>query len=155
MNERPAGAMNADRVRAAVRLSNEYFLRSVRMLSELSNGELLTAIVHRAISAGNVGYLDQSPEGDHYASLDSVPPDALRRPVSILAVAGTLGLPYETTRRHVHKLLKSGQCRKVKGGVIAPAAAFVGERYNEAMFADVANLRRLFRALKKAGVELD
>ena len=98
-----------------MRLSNEYFLRSVRMLSELANGELVTAIVHRAISAGNVGYLDQNPEGDHYASMDSAPPDALRRPVSILAVAGTLGLPYETTRRHVQKLLKIGWCKRVKG----------------------------------------
>ena len=147
--------MNADRVRAAVRLSNEHFLRSIRMLSELSKGELVTAIVHRAISAGNVGYLDQNPDGDHYASMDSAPPDRLRRPVSILAVAGTLGLPYETTRRHVQKLLKAGWCKRVKGGVIAPASVFDRKQYDEAMLAEVANLRRLFRALKKAGVELD
>ncbi len=142
--------------RAAVRLSDEYFLRALRLITELTNGELITAIVFRAVVAGNVGYLDgQAPEAALYSDVETVPPDHLRRPVSILSVSGALGLPYETTRRHVRKLIGSGHCRIERGGVIAPSERLVGPAEQAAMLANLANLRRLFRGLKKAGVELE
>ena len=146
----------AEAVRAAVRLSDEYLLRTVRLISDLADGELLTAIVFRAVVAGNIGYLDANPaEAAAYSGLDSPPPDHLRRPVSVLSLAGSLGLPYETTRRHVGKLLAAGRCQAVKGGVIAPAAVLSGPREEAAMLANLGNLRRLFRGLKKAGVSLE
>lgn len=50
-------------------------------------------------------------------------PDALRRTVSILSVADYLGLPYETTRRHVLKLVDRGYCvRKGKREFLIPSA---------------------------------
>ena len=77
----------ADGARAAVRLSDDYFLRSVRLISDLFEGELLTAIVFRAIVAANIGHLEANPaEGAAYAGIDTPPPDDLRRPVSILSV---------------------------------------------------------------------
>jgi hypothetical protein len=142
--------------RAAVRLSDEYFLRALRIISDLTGGDMITAIVFRAVVAGNIGYLDtQSPEAALYGDLDTVPPDNLRRPVSILSVSGTLGMPYETTRRHVRKLIASGLCRMERTGVIAPAERLVGPAEEAAILANLANLRRLFRGLRKAGVELD
>jgi hypothetical protein len=143
-------------VRAAVRLSDQYFLRTVRLISDLADGELLTAIVFRAVVAGNTGYLDRDPNtASQYADMESTPPDEIRRPISILALAGSLGLPYETTRRHVRKLVASGQCRMERKGVIAPATALAGPRQEAAMLSNLANLRLLFRGLKEAGVSLD
>ena len=40
-------------------------------------------------------------------------PDELRRPVSILSVSSSLGLPYETVRRHMHRLVEDGWCERV------------------------------------------
>jgi hypothetical protein len=154
--ERGTAAARARGVRAAVRLSDAYVLRALRLISDLSGGELLTAIVFRAIVAGNIGYLDGNPlDAAPYSDLETSPPDELRRPVSILSVAGALGLPYETTRRHVRKLVQSGQCEMTKAGVIAPASALTGPHLEAAMLANLANLRRLFRGLKRAGVDLD
>jgi hypothetical protein len=149
-------ALNADGARAAVRLSDEYFLRCVRLISDLSQGELMSAIVFRAIVAGNIGYLDGNAEAAApYLDVAGIPPDHLRRPVSVLSVASALGLPYETTRRHVRKLVASGQCRMERGGVVAPASALTGETLEAAMLTNLINLRRLFRALKRAGVSLE
>jgi len=147
---------NAAGARAAVRLSDQYFLRCVRLISELADGELLTAIVFRAIVAGNIGYLDQDPAAAaKYSEIGTVPPDDLRRPLSVLALAGSLGLPYETTRRHVQKLVEAGNCRMEKRGVVAPASALEGPQQEEAMLANLVNLRRLYRGLLAAGVRLD
>jgi prepilin-type processing-associated H-X9-DG protein len=148
--------LSAHGARAAVRLSDEYFLRALRIVADLTEGDMITAIVFRAVVAGNIGYLDgHTAEAALYADLETVPPDHLRRPVSILSVSGALGLPYETTRRHVRKLIASGRCRMERAGVIAPAESLVGPAEEAAILANLANLRRLFRGLKRAGVELE
>jgi DeoR/GlpR family transcriptional regulator of sugar metabolism len=79
----------------------------------------------------------------------------MRRPVSILAVAGSLGLPYETVRRYVTKLVKMGLCIRVRGGVIAPTSGMFRPMDGESMLANVANLRRLCKSLKRAGFNFD
>jgi hypothetical protein len=144
-----------DRRRLSLRLATEYFLRSMRLLVEFVGGDLVTALVFMAIISANVAHLNvDGPDGPLHADSDDVPPDALRKPVSVLALAGSLDLPYETTRRHVAKLLKSGQCERVSGGLIVPARLLRSDRHAEVMRANMTNLRRLFRALTKAGVDL-
>ena len=148
--------LSARGARAAVRLSDEYFLRALRIIADLTEGDIITAIVLRAVVAGNIGYLDgHAAEAALYSDLETVPPDHLRRPVSILSVSGALGLPYETTRRHVHKLIASGRCRMERDGVVAPSESLSGPAEQAATLANLANLRRLFRGLKRAGVELE
>ena len=148
-------APSADKFRLSVRLATEYFLRSMQLLVEFVDGDLVTALVFLAIVSANVSHLNaDGPEGPLHVDSDDVPPDEARKPVSVLALAGSLDLPYETTRRHVAKLLKSGQCVRVAGGLIVPAKVLLGERHTEAMRANLTNLRRLFRALNKAGVDL-
>jgi hypothetical protein len=145
----------ADKLRLSVRLATEYFLRSMQLLVGYVEGDLVTALVFLAIVSANVSHLNaDGPEGALHADTDDVPPDALRKPVSVLALAGSLDLPYETTRRHVAKLLKAGQCERVTGGLIVPARVLLSERHTEGMRANLTNLRRLFRALTRAGVDL-
>jgi len=145
----------ADNLRISVRLSSEYVLRSVQLLVGFVEGDLATAMVFLAIISANVSHLNaEGPDGPPHADMHDVPPDEARKPVSVLALAGSLDLPYETTRRHVAKLLKSGQCERVTGGLIVPARVLLSERHTEVMRANMTNLRRLFRALTRAGVDL-
>ncbi|WP_296599302.1 hypothetical protein [Phenylobacterium sp.] len=149
MSEPDSSAAGA---RVAVRLGSDYMLRSLQMLGELADGELLPALISLAIVQANVAHLEQ--EGG-FRELDEPPQDENRRPISILAIANGLGLPYETTRRHVEKMIAAGQCARVRGGVIVPTAALTTPRHREFVLANLANLRRLYRNLRRAGVSLD
>ncbi|NJR78800.1 hypothetical protein [Sphingomonas corticis] len=40
------------------------------------------------------------------------------RPTPVLSIANSLGLPFETTRRHVAALAEAGWCRRDRGGVL-------------------------------------
>ncbi|THD61879.1 hypothetical protein [Phenylobacterium sp.] len=157
MTEDATGALGPpdppDKSRLAARISADYLLRSLKMIGELANGELLTGLVNLALVQANVSHLDRVSSG--FDSLDSPPPDEVRRPVSILALSANLGLPYETTRRHVAKMVETGQCVRVKGGVIAPTAAVADPRRSEMLEVNLTNLRRLYRNLRAAGISLD
>jgi len=142
-----------DKIRLVARLSADYMLRSLKLIGELAQGELLTGLVNLALVQANVGHLDRMESG--FNSLESIPPDEVRRPVSVLSLSASLGLPYETTRRHVAKMVATGQCLRVKGGVIAPTAAVDDPRRAEVLEQNLINLKRLYRNLKAAGVALD
>jgi hypothetical protein len=153
---RDVDAADVSVARIVNRLSVDYILRSVRLISEHAGGDLMAGLVLRAIVAANAGYLDQDARTfGQYAALDDAPPDDVRRPVSILAVAGSLGMPYETTRRYVIKLQKAGLVIKVRGGVLAPSSGMLRPMDAETMLANVANLHRLCKSLKRAGFALD
>lgn len=141
-----------DGARAAVRLGSDYLLRSLQMLGELFDGQVLTALISLAIVQANTTHLEGSGA---YRDLEDLPPDHVRRPVSVLAIANSLGLPYETTRRHIEKMIQSGQATRVDGGVIVPRAALDSPRHRERLQANLVNLRRLVRGLAAAGLNLD
>jgi hypothetical protein len=142
--------------RAAARLGIGYVLRTLQLIAHDGGGDLLTAIVLYGVLAANVGYLDRDPNHPSpYSAIEDVPPDTVRRPVSILGVANSLGLPYETTRRRVSQLIARGHLIRVKGGVIGPGATLRGPIKDREILTNVANLRRLFRALRSGGLDLD
>ncbi len=151
----PVVAADAALGRIVGRLSVEYFLRSAKLISEFTGGDLYSGMILHVITIANIGYVDHDPYDVRYASIEDLPPDEARRPISILAVAGSLGLPYETTRRCVNKLVKAGLCIKVKGGVVVPSAVWEDPREGETILTNMANVRRFYRALKRVGVTFD
>ena len=87
------------------------------------NAPLLDALLFAAVIEANVGrFNDQPALQAAYASLDQASPDELRRPVSVNALAGSLGVPFETARRHVNKLISQGAIATAPGGVYVPTA---------------------------------
>jgi hypothetical protein len=147
--------IQTDQSRLVARLSSDYFLRALRLMADLHDGELLTGIIFQAIIAANTAHLEQTGEGARHAGNDSVPPDDLRKPVSVLGVSGALGLPFETTRRHVNRLLASGRCKRVRGGVIVPQSTLQAPAMSSAASHNLANVKRFVREMKRAGVVLD
>ena len=62
-------------------------------------GTLKRAMLMTAIMVANVQHITRSAVRNwRYASLDQIPPDSERRPVSILSLAQSVDTPFETAR---------------------------------------------------------
>lgn len=141
--------------RLVARLAMEHFLRTAQGLAGMLPGEdILTMLVHRAIVTANLAHLDVDPSLRQFATLAAAPPDEVRRPVSVRAVAASMGVPFETVRRRTQRLVELGICRRVRGGLIVPAATLEGPDAELALRGNIAGLRRLFRRLESAGFDL-
>ena len=104
---------------AALRASSGQILDQVR----LGRGPLdfLDAVILMAVSQANVEpILRDAVLHRQFATYDCAPPDDLRRPISINAVAQSLGAPFETVRRRVTRLSRVGVYRITPAGVFVP-----------------------------------
>ena len=91
------------------------FLVDVTQL-DLTSAQIVLAIAH-----ANTGHVTHEPDtAARFMALRDVPPDHLRLPVSGYAIARQLGLPLETTRRHILKLQALGWCQRVGDGFLIP-----------------------------------
>jgi hypothetical protein len=106
---------------AIVVASLNVLLAAMKVLRVFFDGDIVCGLVFTAMRAANVKHITNagpSPQSD-------VLPDSDRRPVSMLAISNSMGLPYETVRRHAGKLVRQGKCIRVgRGGLMVPASAF-------------------------------
>lgn len=75
------------------------------------------------------------------------------RGISVRAIAQSLGLAYETTRRKTADLEALGLCQRVGDGLIASPAAFQGEAYRQDCELTRLGLDHLFRDLRAIGFD--
>lgn len=114
---------------------------------DLLNGLLLASIVQ-----ANVERVHEDREQTlQFATPGQVPPDELRRPISILALANSLGLPFETTRRRVQRLVGRGFCEMTPKGVIVPARAANTDSYRRNSLAAYERTRAFYLDLRARG----
>ena len=145
-----AGADGTAIARLVARVSSEYVQLTLQLLVE-TFGDARAGVVAQTIIAANTAYLDtRGGEGWRYAGIDTPPPDAARRPISVSRVAASLGLPYETVRRHVERLIHANVCARVRGGVIVPGAVLNSPAARRATLANVGYVRALARDLDAA-----
>jgi hypothetical protein len=64
-----------------------------------------------------------------------------------------LGLPYETLRRQVHRLIEAGVCVRVEGGLIVPMAVVEQPAAGQAVLANVRYVRQFVRNLQAIGFD--
>jgi hypothetical protein len=107
-------------IRVAARLANGFALDLVKLGG--FGRDVIDGLLLCAISAANVAQITRDPVLQRtYATLDQPPPDELRRPVSISAIANSLRLPFETARRRISALGDLGVVVTApRGGVIVP-----------------------------------
>jgi hypothetical protein len=86
-----------------------------------------------------------------YATLEQLPPEYLRRPISISALAAMLGLPFETVRRHAQRLVSNGDCELTKDGLRVPMRVFATEEHVRTMTAAYDLTRQLYLRLRDCG----
>jgi predicted transcriptional regulator len=86
--------------------------------------DMIDALLFMSVIKANTWHLTADPKAAQaYASIEAIPPDDLRRPVTVYALAKQLALPYDTASRHAKKLLKAELCaRDARGALIVPVS---------------------------------
>lgn len=106
-------------IRVAARLANAFALDLVKLGG--FGRDVIDGLLMCAISQANVAQITRSPDLQRtYATLDQPPPDELRRPVSVSAIANSLRIPFETARRRIAGLSDLSIVRTTPKGVIIP-----------------------------------
>lgn len=97
----------------------------------------LDALLVLAVNQANIAPLTRDPAARRaYGALEHAAPDDARRPASINAMANSLGIPFETTRRRLKRLEAAGVCTIVPGaGVVIPESFLTSPAYLESVMA--------------------
>jgi hypothetical protein len=136
--------------RAVLRISTGVVLDQVKV-GRLGL-DLIDSLIMLAVTQANVQAVMSDPALQRrYAAYDSPPPDSLRRPISILAVAQSLGLPYETVRRRVTRLRWVGAYRFTESGVYVPTGRVRRPAHQAALEAAHARVLGLHERLAALG----
>jgi hypothetical protein len=111
----------------------------VEIVARAHGGDLLRGIIFTAIAVANGEARSGSGSGS-----------GGRRPVSVMSIAHSIGVPYETTRRYVNLLVADGMCvREGRRGVLIPEDAFLQPGMAAAHRESFASFKRLTSALKR------
>jgi DNA-binding Lrp family transcriptional regulator len=138
-------------LRVAGRLANAFVLDLVKLGGH--RRDVADALVRAAVVHANLAHLIRDGElQTRYAGLDQDPPDELRRPASINAIATSLSLPFETVRRRVGGLAEAGICAVTSKGVIVPQAATSSPPYRAALQFQYEKLQALYERLRAIDV---
>ncbi|MDG2520317.1 DeoR family transcriptional regulator [Caulobacter segnis] len=133
-------------------------LAYVRDLVRITGGEgdLVEALVFTTALDANMAPVDRDADlAVLYGRLEESAPDELRRPVSMNAVAQSLGLPFETVRRRFVALVERGLCVTTPAGVVIPRSAVMSESYIALQQERYDRTRDLFLELWRGGVVAD
>lgn len=127
----------ADDVAIAAKLAGEFFVRGVEIVARAHGGDLLRGIIFTAIAVANGESAPATGGGE-------------RRPVSVMSIAHSIGVPYETTRRYVNALVAEGLCRREgRRGVLIAEHAFLAPEMVAAYRETFASINRLATALRR------
>lgn len=141
-------------LRVAGRLANGFALDLVKLGG--FGRDVIDGLLLCAISQANVAQITRNPELQRtYATLDQAPPDELRRPVSVSAIANSLRLPFETTRRRIAALAGLGVVVQTPRGVIVPTAPLSSPFYRIGTEANYNLVRNLYFRLRGIGLLQD
>ncbi|MBL8557010.1 MAG: hypothetical protein JNL41_22245 [Phenylobacterium sp.] len=132
-------------------------LSTAFLLDEMAGGvaglEPLEALLVLAINQANIAPLTRDPDARaRYGQLEAPARDDERRPVSINAIAASLGLPFETVRRRIGRLAADGVCAVGVEGVLVPAAFLTSPSYLRSVMSGHLRLRAFYFDLAANGL---
>lgn len=142
-------------VRAIIRVATQSFQRSIAGLAASDGNDLIRVLAFNAIWLGNVQNAAGTAEAEQAGLLD-VLPDERRIPVSVLGIANSLRMPYETVRRYSHALLNSGSCVRLPArGLIVPQEVHNRPARLELVQSSRDQIGHLLDGLKRAGFDFE
>lgn len=146
-------------------MTADFSISDMRLLLRVSNAFVLDVFAH---ARGRLDFTDAliltvlmqskgaAVAGDPalqraYATFGAPPPASVRRPISINAIAGSLGMPFETVRRHVRRLVESGACEVLPEGVRLTEAQLRSSPHRRALERTYEHTCAFYERLKRAG----
>lgn len=147
----PPDEAQAARLALTSRLAAAFVLDLIAITR--SEGHVLDTLLVGAIIQANVQEIGRRADlFVAFARSDELPPDAMRRPVSMNALANSLGLPFETVRRRVKALARDGWCRFDDEGVIVPSEVLAAPQYHADAFRAFMRLQAFYFQLSDLGL---
>lgn len=138
--------MSKTDAQTVLEISTGFLLDQLRFARQLLDVVDMLLIV--AVTQANVDPLMRDPALQRaYAAYDTPPPDALRRPISVNALAYSLRLPFETVRRRLLKLTLLGVFKTSPDGLYVPTARVQGERHRRVVETAYAGILTLYEQL--------
>jgi DNA-binding transcriptional regulator YhcF (GntR family) len=139
--------------RVTNRLALEFMLKGARIGGWAHGGNLNRSLTYFAIQDANVEHLSRDPKLA-WTYADDYPPDNVRRPISVHALAQTLNFSPETVRRHVLALIEEGACDRIEGqGVIIPKRHLMTPKIQGQRMAIIAAFNQLISDLNAIGFD--
>jgi DNA-binding Lrp family transcriptional regulator len=127
-------------------------LRAFQLLTDVF-GDVRAGLLAQTIHTANTAHLDpRTAAGRRFAGPDGLLPDELRKPISIARLAEATGLPLESTRRIVHRLIDDGYCVRAESGVIIPASSLRRPGHAQMVIANLGYVRKFVRDLYAVGL---
>jgi len=124
----PASLAEPLRLRVAAHAANRFLLAMVRVVTPGLG--LMDAVLLLAILQANLAPITANRDLQlRFATLDALPDDELRRPISVTALAASLRLPFETVRRRLAQLARSGICEATERGYRVPTRVMAQPRF--------------------------
>lgn len=134
-------------VRAANRALSAYMLRASSDLIALT-GDALSSLILLELTLANTEAVATSD----LPAWGADPAGGLATPVRIARLSRSLRFSPETTRRHLLELERAGFCRRTTQGLVAVAPPASWPELARLTAANLANLHRLFAALRQLDV---
>ena len=129
----------------------DFMLRTTETLLPVW-GDLTRSFIFAGAMSANARAITYDPEQAWaYADMDAPPPDEARHPISVRALAQAVGMPFETVRRHVHRMVRDGGLEWRDGGVIVPMAFMQRESFQHHSPMIAMRFTRMVIDLKRAG----
>jgi predicted transcriptional regulator len=156
MTDSPVAAPHVDLRRHVIRVCGDYLLTMARLATEAVEADLITATTFLTISRDNLRQVTAAAQVEiAYSSIDDIPPDHLRKPVSVYGLARELNLPYETARRYVGKLTRAGLCDRCADGLVIRAQVYERPSMKRLVDRNWVEARKFVDALAGCGVRAE
>lgn len=115
-------------------------------------GDFTSSLIIAATIAANISHVTRNPAlSAMYAHEESIPPDDIRQPIAIRALASASDLPFETVRRRAVDLVEKGLLVSRGGGVLVPAKVLSDPRQLENNRRIVMHFEQMVSALRMLG----
>lgn len=145
-----------DASRLILQCAIPHFVQGVATLEHFGGGDPLTGVLALSIIEANVRHIIRDPVlALRYAGVDNPPPDDIRRPISVGALAASFSIPYDAARRRVADLEARGLCRRTTRGVYIPAIVLETEANRQALGRSLATVRALAADIHAAAPDFD